>query len=86
MMFCMKRVIEVQAYILPTVKFLPEVAQVVNSSHVKYFWNQTCRFLVIQNLSFKIIMSYKGTVLGLYMGGGGGGGNQMAILLNSLLF
>ena len=33
-----------------TVKFLAKITEVVESSHVKYFWNQIFRFLVIKNL------------------------------------
>ena len=59
----LKRGIKVQ--MPPTVKFLLKIAQVVKSSYVIHFWDKTCRLLVIQNLSYKIMMSCKGFVLKL---------------------
>ena len=55
------------AYSIHLLKFLPGMAQAVETSHIKYFWNQTCHFLVVQNLSSKIMMSSKGFVLKLYI-------------------
>ena len=53
-----------KVHIPPTVKFLPKLAQVVKSAHLKHFWNRTCRrFLVIQDLSSKFMTSCKGFVL-----------------------
>ena len=47
-----------EVYMRPIVKFILEGAEVVERFHVEYFWNQTCRFFVIQNLSSDM-KSYK---------------------------
>ena len=48
----------------PLAKFLPKVAQVIESSHV---WNQTGHFLVIQNLNSKIMTLCSEFISGLYI-------------------
>ena len=56
--------IPIKVQMPPTVKSPLGIVQAVESSQIKYFWY---RFLVIQNLSSKIMTSCKGFILGLHM-------------------
>ena len=59
---------EVHIPVLTTVKFLPKIDHLVKITRVKYSWNHTRRFFVIQNLSSKTITSCKEFISGLYIG------------------